>query len=426
MKNTSLLIICLCSSFIWSQSIVLKGIVLDEHKNGIENVHISENNQSKHAVSNRKGEFVIVLKDSTYSLVLSHVSYIPKKISGKLSDGGIFSVSLKQSLTELNAVTVEKQNFTLLDGNENKHIYDYELDRNLIYLTTEIDKKNYLEVWSDDLDNKHKLELSFEPKSMEKDCMGNIHILSKENAYQVYLRHDRIRLMSPVPLKEYDQFLRPCVAETDSFMVFSSVNENTKEQFYYSINKNNADFGMVYMIADSAQRISYSEFVTETKAHPGNYINPMGDLSQKQNGSRKQAMQKAWLIKYHLKPTKYNPVFLNDSGLVVLNHVFDSVLHFSEENLSYIKRAGISYHEDKDFNHQVLQDEFKDKLHPVYKGSRFIEIGELDNQCKIVKRTPIKSHVFPEEIKIHRGFAYYLSRKNKEFSPYVELVRVAI
>lgn len=409
-----------------AQSYEIKGYIIDSNGEPISNAHLVELNSNKNCISNQEGRFQILLNQTVFKLQITHIAFNPRVIEGNVNDKLELKILMVEKVNEIGAVDIVHRPYTHLDGRTDKHIYDYELDRNLIYLLTEENKINYLEVWSDDLDNKYKLKLDFKPQTLEKDCFGNTHILTKDYSYQIWLKRDELTLFNPEEIQLYNQYLKPCLASTDSVMVFSSIIDERKEQTIYTMNKASSQIQILMIIDDSAQRISYQDFLERMNGHGGNGIPKMGDISPKMNGSRKKAEQNSWLNTFHLKPTKENPLFIIDSTIVVMNHVYDSAYSFYQVGINLKETQEISYHQVKGFKSEILFDPFLSRLHPIYKNSDFVSIGELDENYALVKSTPLRNHPFPQEIKINRGYAYYLTRKNRDFSPYIELVRVKI
>ncbi len=81
MKSYSFILMLLLVHFIFSQQeYILKGIVYDEHQQGLPFVSISIYNSNKGTSANEKGEFEFKLISGQYRLIVQYLGYKKQEV----------------------------------------------------------------------------------------------------------------------------------------------------------------------------------------------------------------------------------------------------------------------------------------------------------------------------------------------------------
>lgn len=434
LKKNFIFLFCLLFSIVgFSQSKILRGVVVDEHNNPIEGVHVSQPTLRNNSITNAEGEFRIRIKDAVSKIEISHISYFPQAIS--LNDKSFnekIKVVLISKINNLNEVTIDRKKYDQLTGSYSKHIYDYEVNENLIYILSEIGDHNYLEVWSDDLANKKRIKLDFTPTGLVIDCFKNIHIQSELETMQILLKAEDIHILDARSVDEYNYFIKPCVACTDSLLIFTYIDPSIKEQYYYSIDKTTFEVKLFHTIKDSVlAKANVTPLQTLDYLKMADIENSTGiPLLMNENKCLfrmgREMIHLEVLLNNHLLTTPDNPFFKVDSTFLIIDQVNGNGINFSSLTLDSISKVPFSFHKIKGYKNKILKDHSKEVFYSVSKIEDRITLSELDTLLEVRNNFVLKHHFFPENIKVHRGYVYYLVRNNKDYISHKQLIRIAL
>lgn len=192
----------------------VSGTIWDsENGEPIENVNISLKNTKRGSTSNLIGQFSLDVNLLPFYLELSHIGYETKTVGFEgipLQELNIYLHPKSESLSE---VTITSQSVETLYADRFYSVLDYELLEEGIVLLIYKTKLSRAELLLQDYDGKHLLKktiLPMKPLALYKDCLGNVHILSRDKSYQVVIEEDKISLLPPYGLAYFTEVMAGC------------------------------------------------------------------------------------------------------------------------------------------------------------------------------------------------------------------------
>ena len=184
MKSCIYFVFMLCTFNVMSQNFTQGTVINIETKKVIIGAVIVNKSLGIQTISNDSGYFKIAF-NNTDTLLSKHVAYIDSYLDISKIESQVdkyFYLTPKFSL--LNVVEVNSDEIKVVIDKKNENIIDYIFYENEIITITKI-KSNYrLSL----MNAKVVFDLPLgKPKSFYIDCYENIHILSKDSSFQIFL-----------------------------------------------------------------------------------------------------------------------------------------------------------------------------------------------------------------------------------------------
>jgi hypothetical protein len=229
------------------------GKVIDKvTKRPISNVNFSVRNSSVGTVSDSKGEYSFYLDTIPSILTVSHVSYETKKI---ILDTATYKMTLYlvPVVRQLKEVVISATPQETIFKDVHYAVLDYEIDSGYIYLLVYLNRFSKSKLicrtpGGDTIAQSGLLHLS--PKSLVHDCLGYLHVLSGDSAYQIFRKEKMIQIIHPVTTKKYDEVLSDCVASTSELLYFKRMTDNGLGTEFYTINRKNNSRKWIAQVRD--------------------------------------------------------------------------------------------------------------------------------------------------------------------------------
>lgn len=317
---------------------------------------------------------------------------------------------------EMEEVVVSAKDIRQVFGKKNEHVLDfYPLLNDDFYLLKSYRDEYYLSYETED-SVLSELQLSFRPRELYRDFLGNIHVLSEDSSYQLYF-DSRIRLMKPYPKLVFETQLKPVVAEgKDAIYIDFFTHHN--QRYFLQYKAKGKDVENLLFIRDSvAETVAQAEYRTLLSLY--HYSVPEieniilngtwnGDVNQLMNRVTKQ--QLVWYSKIRSLPMNVASfdhreqlitVDLNDRKLYTLNKK-SREKQVSELHLPFREKAF------------VLQDLIARKLYVgTYESGKVILYLLDSGNASPQKMKGIDAFSFPEKLRIADGWVYFLAPHNQ-------------
>lgn len=195
-------------------------------------------------------------------------------------------VLLRPKNLVLDEVVVNAMKTNTLQADNNTTFVDFDFyDDFILALANKGKKHNSILLL--DMDGKKISESnpSIASEKVFKDCFGNIHLLCKDSIYQVYYDYNKLRLLSPFPISDYYQVLKPCECNNGHNYIFKiSQYRNLKNAYYLfdeqqhkqliatiadssAIKGFNMDFDINYFLSRRRNGLGYNTSVSELNKH---------------------------------------------------------------------------------------------------------------------------------------------------------------
>jgi hypothetical protein len=224
-----------------AQEYTIQGKVVDEITHtGLANVNISLIGSTRGGITDHEGYFNVVSDTIPVFLVASHLAFETQRIWIENLSGGL-TILMKPVTKMLNEVEIKAEK-----GPEpfykDKHyaVLDYEVENTLVYLLIYRYRLDRSELVCKSIEGDtiaKSAVLSFKPTGLYYDCLGKIHVLSSDSAYQVYLRKDTLILLYKADIRKFRETLTDCLASNKDWFVFREESRDHLTVNFYRIHR---------------------------------------------------------------------------------------------------------------------------------------------------------------------------------------------
>ena len=412
-------------------------IVSDSTGKVLKDVAIYNSNDNLIGITNNFGKtaFLAHIGDA---IVFSHVSYERKTIriydeiiiDKKENECGMFVVMNEKTNILPEAEIVENVPH-LAYSNKQVWVSDYKVNDTGMYLILDSNSEHSLIFLSHEQDTLAKAKIAKKYDYLYEDAFGNIHILSKDTAYQTFYDGEKLNMLYPVDIQTFKQKLMPVQVITDSLLVLQRYASMWQEILYISVNRNNKETKVLADCYGSTREWGRTYFRDLKKDGIIDAIqkeNPMfPDIMEmlgieKNNTFGDDAIENTFVdfessqrARYRLQPI-YSPIaFFNDT-IYVFDLEQDKLVKFTK-NGTFVKSIDISFHRTtyrknsrigNNWDKNIIIDKALGKCYAQFSKDGHVTLKEIDLQTGTIKNTiELTHHVFPENIQIHNGTVYY-------------------
>jgi hypothetical protein len=379
-----------------------KGKVYDrETMVPVKGVNISISGTRRGASTNDAGEFAITIYEVPVYMTVSHVGYETQRIWLDNSSSS-FTILLNPAPTLLQEVEIRSENKPLPFFRDNRYaVLDYEADSGLVYVLAYRFRLHNSELICKTLGGDTVARsgpLLFKPAGLFHDCIGNIHILSEDSAYQVWRRDDHLQVCHPVDIKRFRSVLPGCVASTESLLFLRKASPDGlvvqfdavgRQTGYRKHLQSSADEIKLKMLHDSPrdQLLLMLDTIPDDFS-TATYMHWLKRIIYKPNASSLHRIADLMCVFNTADQTL---------GLYTLGGDFTSKLKLQADRIT-----------DGRWTTDIYIDDMDNKAYTSFrKGGRYT-IYRIDLNTGDLKLNVTAVHDFPEKITIHKGFLFYL------------------
>ncbi len=224
------------SSTLIAQKTTIQGRVLLDGGENAQGALITLQD-SLYDVVNENGEYFYELdvRLKSYHFFISYLGYevLDTTISNNSPNSLTFDFSLKKKINEAPEVIVtEKRELNLFKKN-NWTILDMVLFEGSFFLIAIEKGKRYLFRYD-------KEGMFLEKQKMKKinsfdiSCFGSLYVMAKVSCFQLKIEEE-IKVETEMPISEFNEKLKPCIAFYDSNVIFKSLSRHNKMKRYVRI-----------------------------------------------------------------------------------------------------------------------------------------------------------------------------------------------
>lgn len=402
-------------------------IVSDSTGKVLKDVAIYNSKQNLIGITNNFGTTTISARLGD-AVVFSHISYEQKTM--KVSDENMLVV-LNAKTNILPEAEIVENVPHLAYSNKQVWVSDYIVNDAGMYLILDNNSEHSLIFLSHEQDTLAKSKIAKKYDYLYEDAFGNIHLLSKDTAYQTYFDGEKLNMLYPVDINTFKQKLMPVQVITDSLLVLQRYASMWQEILYISVNRNNKETKVLadcYGPTREWGRTYYRDMVKDGVIDAVQKENPLfpnimemlgieqtntfGDDAIENTYVDFESSQRA---RYRLQPI-FSPItFFNDT-IYVFDLEKDKLLKFTQSGTP-VSETDISFHRTtyrKDsrigntWDRNIIIDKALGKCYAQFSKDGHVTLKEIDLQTGTIKRTiELTHHVFPENIQIHNGIVYY-------------------
>jgi hypothetical protein len=400
------MVIPLFLAFFWGNTQAQKhynffyGKVLDQQrKTGISNVNFSFTGSKLGSISDKKGEFSFFIDTIPVTMIVSHVGYVTKKV---LLDTTSYSLTLylESEIRELKEVEIKASVHEAFFKDDQFSVKDYEIDSGNVYLLI---YRYYLSKAEIICKSERgdtlavSATLPFMIKTLLKDCIGYLHVLSHDSVFQLFREDSIIHLIHAESVEKFEKVLLNCIASTEQTLYFKKYTELGMGVEYYGIDRK------------SKERQSLSTVRDEKKAKMLRR-NP-DDLSLMLSGipnDRDLFVNWNWVHKILYRPVK-SALYRIGSFICIFN-IPERQIEFYDMKGAYSYKLALRIDEKIEgrWSDEITVDEVSGKAYTTFIRNGIFTLYEIDLNTGNLKKRLTIFHPYPEKIRMYSGYVYYL------------------
>lgn len=402
-------------------------IVSDTTGKTLKDVAIYNSKQKLIGITDNFGTTTITARLGD-AVVFSHISYEQKTV--KISDENMIVV-LQAKTNMLPEAEIVENAPHLAYSNKQVWVSDYIVNDAGMYLILDNNSEHSLIFLSHEQDTLAKSKIAKKYDYLNEDAFGNIHLLSKDTAYQTYFDGEKLNMLYPVDINTFKQKLMPVQVITDSLLVLQRYASMWQEILYISVNRNNKETKVLadcYGPTREWGRTYYRDMVKDGVIDAVQKENPLFPNIMEMLGIEQtntfgdDAIENTYVdfkssqrARYRLQPI-YSPIaFFNDT-IYVFDLEKDKLLKFTQSGTP-VSETDISFHRTtyrKDsrigntWDRNIIIDKALGKCYAQFSKDGHVTLKEIDLQTGTTNKIfELTHHVFPENIQIHNGIVYY-------------------
>lgn len=384
---------------------LIKGYIKDAATlKPVYNVNIVVEGLPAGTTTDENGFYFIKSGSFPVTLSMSHVAYKKKTVVVTQSNSNLV-VYLERSVDSLPEVSVTARKITNLVERKFYDVVDYEPvgDSVILLAYSWRDTVNpWIILLSHDGDTLLRKNVVNEGK-LYKDCMGNIHLITKNTAYQLFIEKNELYLLYPMNSDSFIKILDPCVTSLKGRFYLKQGNTHNQVLSYSVYNSTDSTYKRFRIISDDIALRMLAD---------RNRFYAMGAAAPTDADIRFEEM------------CFFDPVYAPLLRLKDELYIFNFVHSVIEKYLPDGNPAGsvpVTFHKNKGWKEKVMSDEISGKAYTLFMKNGISSLSEINLQTgELCSEIKIPDFKFVENIKVHNGYAFFLYRNNAS----LELTRV--
>jgi hypothetical protein len=389
------------------------GKVLDQvTSKGIPDANIYFEGYRKGSVSNNKGEFSFYIDTLPLIMVVSHLGYETRKL---FLDKTSFSLILylQPKVEQLREIVISgKTTAETVFHDQYLNVLDYEVDTGNIFVLTDDLRSSKSAIFCKNSTGDTiawNKDLTIHPKQLFKDCLGNIHILTGDSAFQVFRASRQLLLIYPAGLKKFNEVLGNCVFSTSDMLFIRKFEKTQLAVSYFKVNRKNNQRQMLTVIEDTVK----------TKLLRNNPHDNALLMQPRQPVSRDDFVDWSYVHKILYRPVSTALCKIGD--FICIFNTVEKTIEFYKMDGIYAFKLQLKVNKIKDgsWTKNIYVDEEKSKVYTTFIQNGYYFLYSIDLNTGDLKKVLSITHLYPEKLQIHDGYVYYLfheggSGNNKE------------
>ena len=416
MKVIVLFLLFIFTSNYSNAQLLISGSTEDEQGNPIRQVKIELDSQDLTYYSDSHGPFQIIASKKNAILTFTHLSYqtqqfyLANHFINKSNDSMVIKIQLIPKSKLLESVIISSEKVESVYTKQHASLLSYALLKDDILLLLKEKSRYKIRRVTKKGKVVNEAHLNFKPYSIEKDCMGNLHIIAKDSCYELL---STLNLsLTPYPSQDYDSYLSPCVASIATNYYFQSFDDYNKKVIYFMTNQQTQATKVIQEIGDQTAINVAQEY--QLRIATSTAPQSIHATTETIENSRKLLQDIFW-YKTNLTKPAYHPLIQIQDSVYIFDHTKKecSVYNFAGYR---IRTFDFNYSDLEGWTHTLITDSDSKKiyattiingmvtLHQVNKLS-----GNIDQSFKLLE------HSFPTQIKVKSGFVYYFYDNSSGF-----------
>jgi hypothetical protein len=418
MKVLLRLILCLaiCVGIVFeadAQSIRVAGKVTTSNGTGIAGVHVFDSIANIGTTSDINGIFSLTIPPKANfpssggvrgGLRFSHIAFntqylslTQKKLADTIAANTIWlEVVLTQKVMELATVEISDAKVQIAYKNPKQWILDYEPVGTDEFLLLLLEKnKKYLQLINSDHEKISQMVVDKDYDELFKSYLETFHVLSKDSACQVFLVDEELQFLYHYTRLDFDKMMAHIVVDTDNYLYTKNYSRHNQFVLYKKFNKESKKVTPFVENFNKEQAIFADHQLSMLASAPLSSGRKLGEIQ---------------FYKYVLAIPPYSLLAKIKDTLYFFDHLNSKISIYSLDG-NYIKETPISYHNNKDWDKEIIVNEEKTRCFAKFTRNGETSLVEINpNTGQMMGKHVLEVHAFPTKIRVRGNEIYYMSK----------------
>ncbi|MCD4736164.1 MAG: carboxypeptidase-like regulatory domain-containing protein [Bacteroidales bacterium] len=425
-KLSFILIILLPILSLSQNRYLLTGIVTDEQYIPLSSVNIYDGINETGTTTNRNGRYFLNVNESSvlvfsfagrrsYTLDIEEAFNLSFKKSG---DTLLYNVQLPEVLTQLPEVEVVSDNIQKIPVEYFTTILDYEIFGDSVLLLKKRGPKRSLAFHSkDSVLSVHPLDLRI--LGFEEDCMGNLHMMSRDTAYCLEFSGEEPSIKTQIHMDVYDSLIRPCLYGNERYLIYGSFSDHNKRVAIDSYDKVEKKTSRIAVVEDRiAARLAWQEYYSIL----GMYNMAVGEGNNQISigvwdgnlvsliENRELMNRVSWFLNIESRPVSFALLPAGKESFMLFDHVNDTIREMDCEG-NTLQGIPALYASEKNWKGEIIADSVTHSYYIKSEERSLLVLRKIDMESGEANGYfKLKGVPYPEKVKLFDGNVYFLFR----------------
>lgn len=396
-------------------SFTLSGIVYDSTTSGpLPQTRVVLQGTNKGVMTDEKGRFTLLCDSDHMQVSFSFLGYARQIRTLERAEDQEITVQMAENPIEIGQITIVSHKPQVFHHDYRSQVIDYEhLGENLLIVKFNPEKDRPEMILVDPFDSLLYTWAGPEtPGHLERDCLGNVHVLGKRYACQLDYVNGRL-VYAESTLDQFKEFIEPCLGELDDHYYEREAGPWSQILTYYYAHEAMDSLYPFETIIDQQKLDHLMEegLLNGVVAEESEEIDAgvMGDVSLEELKTlRGYAAEIQFLEKVLIKPI-YAPLRVLANQVYIFDHHNGRIKVFDQKG-SEAQEIPIDYHRSRHWREEVYVDDYRAEAYTQFERNGYITLKQIDLQGGSLSNSWDLPLPFATEITVRDGKLFYLCK----------------
>ena len=400
------------------KTFTLSGTVLDSASGDpLPQARVVLKGTNRGTMTDEKGYFSILCDEHHREISISFLGYSRQVIRLNRLENQKIEVKLGESPIEIGQITILSPKPQIFHHDYRSQVIDYEhLGENLLIVKFNPENDRPELVLVDPYDSLLATWKGPEtPGRLERDCLGNVHVLGTKYACQIDYRDGKM-IWSESPLHAFEDIVAPCIGELEAHYYEREAGPWSQILTFFYTHEAMDSLYPFETIFDQ-QRLDHllEEGLLNYSGEDPDEEGPglMGDLDieelKKQRGWAQeiQFLQKVWV-----KPI-YAPLRVLANQVYIFDHHNGQIKVYNEKG-SKAKSVPIDYHKKRHWKEKLYVDDYRSEAYTQFERNGYITLKQIDLKEGSLSNSWDLPLPFATKLTVRDGELFYLCKDPRD------------
>ncbi|MEM0997321.1 MAG: carboxypeptidase-like regulatory domain-containing protein [Bacteroidota bacterium] len=399
-----------------AQNWVLHGKITEAGTDeAIPYVNIGVQGTGQGMVSREDGTYRLEVEGETVDLVVSRLGYRRQTLRVQhRASVQRFDIVLETSDIQLDDVVIS-DGLQRVFEDPTLHLYDYEFyDEHLFVILYDrkrrrsrialVNEKDSIIAVTDGVE---------EPGKLFKDCLGNVHVLGKQYACQLFVVNpdgsgNQIAMYRD-PRSTFEKVVQPCLASLDEFRYYKRGYGNDQLMHYFAHNVEKQTNHGLMVIRDKDrlhQLLDPKGLYAGLASNEAELLAIPPETWEKINKIDRNYQFNRLAFFYPVSA----PLHVVYKHVMLFDHT-NGQIHKLKKFGAHVSSTDISYHKEPHWQRIIYLDEVRQEAYAAYSRGGFLTLKEIDLETGALKASYELPRQFPMKVTVRDGVVFFMYKE---------------